>query len=49
MVWYTTRMDKDKDFGLFIGFRNVLLFYLVSAVLVVTCVYMTKLFSYLTS
>lgn len=42
-------MDKDKDFGLFIGFRNILLFYLASAILVVACMGMYKMFSYLTS
>ena len=42
-------MDKDKEFGLFIGVKNVLLFYLASAVLVVACMYLYELFSYLCS
>ena len=26
-------MDRDKDFGLFIGFKNMLLFYLAAVML----------------
>lgn len=44
-MWYIVGMDDHKDFGLFVGFKNVLLFYLASAVLTVAIVGLYNLIS----
>ncbi len=38
-------MDRDKDFGVFVGFKNVLLFYLAAAVLTTAIIGLYKLVS----